>query len=601
MALFKQDLAAGRGGADRADGSLPTVDRLTALQRRERIIAVVRWLGVAFVALQVTVYQAPGPEFADAAAAARPLGYVVAAALAAVCVAVEVVLRKTRSEGALTRWGAVFLTADVAAVMAILYLYAFDPVSATWAVITVLPLEGALRFRLGGALAVWGAVAVLYPLRELYAAQAFGLPFDAPSVVYRLGLVLVIALFAGFMSQDLDLQLGLLQRLNDGSRRLASRLDPDEILQTLCQEARACLRARSAFVSVSEGGRFRPVASWPPEGLEHLLATGRGEPEDRGLLNAVLSGPVWIGRAGARPGRLIVPLRWQSDAMRHVLVIQPRGGRPSAFERQAAASLAEAAALALATTRVLQAEQRTSRRLRYLEALRTRFVATIAHDLRMPLTVFKGVSRMLRSRRDRIAPEQIDELLESVERQSNRLSRLADDLLDAARSDADLLTLYPQPCRLQTVVDATVADMEEDVTVAVPEDLSLVADPQRLERVVWNLLSNAEKYGKPPIEVAARRDGDRVRLTVRDHGAGLDDEQRSRLFSEFAGSDDPASVGLGLAIVWQLVEAHGGRITYDDARPGARFTVSLPADGPPAPADGQRGGENPAEPAPAEE
>ena len=552
---------------------------MTALQRRERIIAVVRWVGVVFIALQVTVYEAPDPQFAQAAARARPVGYAMAVALALVCVAVEVVLRTARSERSLGRWGAVFLTADVAAVMGILFLYAFDPVTATWAVITVLPLEGALRFRMRGALAVWAAVAVLYPLRELYAAEAFGWDFATESVVFRLGLVLVIALFAGFMAQDLDLQLGLLQRLNTGSQRLASRLDPQEILQTLCQEAHACLHAHSAVVSVFDGRGLEPVAGWPLQELAAALDEGHGE--DPSTLDEAVRGPVWVPREGARPGRLLVPVRWQSDAVGHLLVVRPLGGRPGPFEREAAAALAESAALALATTRVLDAERWTSKRLRYLEALRTRFVATIAHDLRLPLTVFKGVARMLRSRRDVIDPERINQMLESVERQSNRLARLADDLLDAARVDGDLLVLHAEPCDLRSIVAATVADAEEEVVVDIDVGLTLVADAGRLERVVWNLLSNAEKYGKPPIEVAAWREGDRVCLSVRDHGSGLQDDQRARLFSDFAGSDDAASVGLGLAIVWQLVTAHGGQVEYANAEPGARFLVRLPVDGPP--------------------
>jgi signal transduction histidine kinase len=260
-------------------------------------------------------------------------------------------------------------------------------------------------------------------------------------------------------------------------------------------------------------------------------------------------------------------------------------------ESQAAASLAEAAALALATAHVLSAEQRTSRRLRYLEALRTRFVATVAHDLRLPLTVFKGVATLLRTRRDAIAAEQVDEMLESVERQANRLSRLADDLLEAARMDADKLTLHAEPVDLAAVVEATVVDSEEDVAVHLDGDLTLVADAARIERVLWNLLSNAEKYGQPPFELRARREGGWIVIEVRDHGSGLSPAQQTTLFSEFAGSADASSVGLGLAIVWRLVDAHGGEVRYEDASPGARFVVRLPvagSGGTPADATGLR-------------
>ena len=71
-------------------------------------------------------------------------------------------------------------------------------------------------------------------------------------------------------------------------------------------------------------------------------------------------------------------------------------------------------------------------------------------------------------------------------------------------------------------------------------------------------------------------EGEEVRISVRDHGKGLTATQVDRLFTDFSGGSDPDSVGLGLAIVWELVEAHGGRVTYAPAEPGARFDVRLP-------------------------
>jgi signal transduction histidine kinase len=311
------------------------------------------------------------------------------------------------------------------------------------------------------------------------------------------------------------------------------------------------------------------------------MAEDEQEREDTALVPLLMAEPAWLEADAMRPGRLAVPLRWQATTTKNLLVIRPKGGRPTPFETDIAASLAESAALALATTRVIAAEQRSVRRLQYLEAIRTRFVATIAHDLRLPLTVFKGVSQMLRNRREGFAPEQIDQMLSNVERQANRLSRLADDLLDAARLEGDHFTLHPESCELQKVIAATIVDMDEPVAVDLGPDLRLVADPARLERVLWNLLSNAEKYGQPPFEVAGHRSDGVVELSVRDHGSGVDEAQRARLFGEFSGSDDPESVGLGLAIVWQLVQAHGGSVRYHDADPGACFVVTLPVDGPP--------------------
>ena len=165
----------------------------------------------------------------------------------------------------------------------------------------------------------------------------------------------------------------------------------------------------------------------------------------------------------------------------------------------------------------------------------------------------------------------------NVERQANRLNRLAEDLLDAARVDSDRLELSRAPTDVGALVQAVLADVDEEQVVAdIAPDVEAQVDAPRVERIVWNLVSNALKYGKAPVEVRLRADDTRLRLRVRDHGRGLSDAQLERLFTDFSGGDDPGSVGLGLAIVWQLVTAHGGTVTYEDAGPGAAFTVSLP-------------------------
>jgi K+-sensing histidine kinase KdpD len=474
------------------------------------------------------------------------------------------------------------LGADVLIGTGFVYLYSFDQVSGAWTLLVLLPLEGAMRAELRGAIRVWVALVPVYLGGLFLGERLHGVSITPGATFYRMGILLVVALFAGYITRDVNHQRRLLQRLNDASHQVASKLEPAEILLTLCQESVRCLDARSAVVYVYDGSWFHPVASHPVDDLVKIMAEDEHEPEDSELVPLLMAEPAWLEPDASRPGRLAVPLRWQSTTTTNLLVIRPRNGRPAPFETDIAASLAESAALALATTRVIAAEQRNVRRLSALEAIRTRFVATIAHDLRLPLTVFKGVSQMLRNRRETIAPEQVDEMLASVERQANRLSRLADDLLDAAKLEGEHFTLHLQRCRLDEIVAAAVADVEEPVTVQLADGLEVVGDPARLERILWNLLSNAEKYGTPPFEVCGARDGDMVKLSVRDHGPGVGEVQRSRLFGEFTGSDDPDSVGLGLAIVWHLVRAHGGEVEYRDAGPGACFVVCLPVGGPPA-------------------
>ena len=559
------------------------MDTVASLQRRERIIATVRWVAIVFALAQVTLYSAPAPQLASPGAAAKPWAYAMVAALVVVAIGVEVGLRTLLDVRSLEWLGTAVLVADVAITLGFVYVFSFDPLSAPWTILVLLPLEGALRFDMRGAIGVWAGVVPLYLGSLAYGSAVHGVRVSAGAIVYRLGLVLVVALFAGFIARDLNTQRRLLQRLNDASHQVASRLEPAEILQTLCRESVRCLNADSSVVYVYDGSWFHPVASYPVDDLVEIMAQDQHEREDASLVPLLMSEPAWLEPDGTRPGRLAVPLRWQAQTTTNVLVVRPRDGRPTPFETDIVASLAESAALALATTRVIAAEQRNVRRLRYLEAIRTRFVATIAHDLRLPLTVFKGASQMLRKRRDSIAPEQVDSMLANVERQANRLSRLADDLLDAARLEGEHFKLHPEECDIATVVSATVADVDEPVAVDLEPDLRVIADAARLERVLWNLLSNAEKYGRPPFEVKGWRNNGSVHIAVRDHGDGVEEAQRARLFGEFSGSDDPESVGLGLAIVWQLVGAHGGEVRYEDGHPGARFVVSLPVDGPTEP------------------
>jgi signal transduction histidine kinase len=552
------------------------VDALTALQRRERTIAAVRWLAVLVAAAQVA-FHVPPPDLEPLWV--RPQGYALVAALAVVAVAAEAAVRTVRTRAALERVGAVLLAADVGIGLGFVWVYAFDPAADVWAVLTLLPLEGAVRFQLRGALATWAAVT---PGLVAVDVAAPAVAASAARTAFQGAVLLAVALLAGTMARDLEQQRRLSAGVADAARQLLGRTEPAEVFRVLCREAVGCLGVRSAVVYVHDGQWYQAVASWPAESLVDVLEQDLVEEEDPDLAEHVRSGPLWLPSDGVHPGRLAIPLRTGGQHGSHVLVLRPRGGnRPSDVETQAAVSLAEAAGTALAAVHVLSAEQRTTRRLRYLEALRTRFVATVAHDLRHPLTVFKGVAAVLRSRRGALGEEQVDDMLASVERQANRLSRLADDLLDAARMDADRLILAVAPTRLRDVVGAITADSEEDVAVDLAGDPQLRADPARLERVLWNLLSNAEKYGRPPFAITGRCEGDEVVVAVRDHGPGLDEAQRGRLFSEFAGSGDPSSVGLGLAIVWRLVEAHGGTVAYEDADPGARFVVRLPVAGPP--------------------
>jgi signal transduction histidine kinase len=223
-------------------------------------------------------------------------------------------------------------------------------------------------------------------------------------------------------------------------------------------------------------------------------------------------------------------------------------------------------------------QRRARDQVRQVEQWRAALMATLAHDVRSPLTSVQLALECLRDDRA-LPPQGRDRLLGAALRQTSRISRLAAGLLDLDRIETlGTLRLDLTDVPLRTAVDEALADLSSgDVIVQVPAELTIMADPQRVEQMVVNLVGNALHHGRPPVVVRAEADGNSVRISVRDHGAGVPDLRRGALFDRFGPtSPDRASVGLGLWIVRELAGAHGGHVEYAPAMPGAVFTVVLP-------------------------
>ncbi len=211
-------------------------------------------------------------------------------------------------------------------------------------------------------------------------------------------------------------------------------------------------------------------------------------------------------------------------------------------------------------------------------------IATVAHELRSPLTGVKGFTATLLSRWDRFSDEQRRLVLESVDADADRLTRLIAELLDVARIDAGRLQLRRVRSDVATIIrhriDAQVATgiprerFETELQADVPE---LWVDPDKLGQIVDNLLENALRHGDGQITVTLRLDPDGVVLTVSDHGPGVPPHQASRIFGRFWKGPERGGSGLGLFVVRGLVEAHGGRVALvPPPEGGARFVVVLP-------------------------
>lgn len=267
-------------------------------------------------------------------------------------------------------------------------------------------------------------------------------------------------------------------------------------------------------------------------------------------------------------------------------------------------------AFAIGTIGVDISEQKeVEAQLREVDRLKGELVASVSHELRTPLTSICGYAEMLLGgpagpARPTVAPSQSTtaaepaveptperRMLEVIERNGRRLLGLVDDLLTLSRVDAGHFGQYEQPVDLGELVRSGVGVLTPSLSqhrirldVQVPEGLPPVpGDRSQLERVVLNLLTNAVKFSEPEgvvtISLAPEPDDERVRLSVVDRGIGITPEEMPKLFTRFFRSDEARrrviqGTGLGLAVVKEIVDRHGGEIVVDSA-PGAGTTVTV--------------------------
>ncbi len=228
-----------------------------------------------------------------------------------------------------------------------------------------------------------------------------------------------------------------------------------------------------------------------------------------------------------------------------------------------------------------------------LDRERSDLVATVAHELRSPLTGVKGFVQALLNRWDKLNDEQKKLMLTTVSADSDRLTRLIAELLDVARIDTGRLQLHPRPSDAATltrrIVESVQAGTARPIELVVGDDLPEIhADPDKFTQVVTNLVENALRHGDGTVLVslglpAPGELGDQpgVRITVDDEGAGIPIEMRRRVFTKFWRSGARGGSGLGLYIVGGLTKAHGGTVSIGDAPGGgARISVTWPSSQP---------------------
>jgi PAS domain S-box-containing protein len=325
----------------------------------------------------------------------------------------------------------------------------------------------------------------------------------------------------------------------------------------------------------------RNEPAWIPNVLEDSNFPRGFIAADEGLLSA-FGFPIRIG------AEVLGVVEFFSREMREpdaelLTLVGAIGGQIGQFKKRKRAEV-EYADL-LERERAIRADAEQANRLK------DEFLATLSHELRTPLNAVIGWSRMLRS--GKLDKESSNHALGVIERNAWAQKQIIEDILDVSRVITGKLQLKMGPVDLVTVVDGALDAMRPaleakdiEIETIIDARLKMVSgDPDRLQQVVWNLLSNATKFtpagGKVEIRVTCTEKN--VQIEVSDTGPGIDAAFRPYMFERFRQGDGSITrthggLGLGLAIVRHLVELHGGTIFAENRQdgPGAAFTVKLP-------------------------
>ena len=258
------------------------------------------------------------------------------------------------------------------------------------------------------------------------------------------------------------------------------------------------------------------------------------------------------------------------------------GGTLSSDDERLLQALADQLSLAI-DNQALAAEAKEAAALADVDAVRTAMLRAVSHDLRTPLASIKAMVSGLRDSTVAWTPDQIAEALVTVEEETDRLTMLVGNLLDASRLQIGALAINVQPTQVADVVAAALHSANlpaERVRVDIPSDLvAVVSDNALLERSLANIITNAERFSPldQPVRIEAASIGHDVHLRVVDRGIGIAADDRGRVVQPFQRLGDVPvgdGVGLGLSIAHGFVTAMGGSLTLDDT-PGGGLTVTI--------------------------
>lgn len=281
---------------------------------------------------------------------------------------------------------------------------------------------------------------------------------------------------------------------------------------------------------------------------------------------------------------LVAPLKVEAMRVGVIIVGDPYEEDFTEDQLDQLGSLAAPAGLVLSQIGRYEAQAEMTKRLEEVAQMKTDFVSTVSHELRSPLTSIIGSLDTVN--RPELAPPEptSQQLLVSARRQAGRLQRLIEDLLVVSRIDRGAIPVHIGALDIKEMFDEVnrVVSIEPAITVE-PEDLSVEADRDHLSRILINLVENAAKYAlDSAVELFAWERHGRAYLAVVDHGPGIPENERERIFDRFTQLDQSdtrskGGTGLGLSIVKSLTEVMNGSVRIETTEGGgATFVIQLP-------------------------
>ncbi|TMM06485.1 MAG: GAF domain-containing protein [Actinobacteria bacterium] len=289
--------------------------------------------------------------------------------------------------------------------------------------------------------------------------------------------------------------------------------------------------------------------------------------------------PPGVAEAYGVRGVLVLPLLSQDRCIGFLTA--DHGGEPFELDSNAAELLRTIGALVASFLESALAQEE----LRRLDELKSNFIALASHELRTPAAVIYGIGATLHLRGGELKDEQVSDLRGVLYDHSNRLRQLVDQLLDLSRLEAKAIRIRPEPIQVRRHVEELVASLVPEhaagIELIIPPELEAVSDLAAFDRIVSNLITNAFRYGDPPVRIQAEQQDRHFRLAVEDGGSGVSPEFVPQLFERFTRSEESAKsaegAGLGLSIAQSFARAQGGDLIYKPIQPsGARFELVLP-------------------------